>query len=147
MLGFDHRNAEPGSDEDMARIVRLIENGGFPLRKTAGEAPHDLHAKLQALVAAHKTRRQVYGDQWFVNPAWEMTLDLGEAVFSKRQVSVSSICLAASCPPTTALRHLGRLVRAGLVERRNDPEDGRRVFTALTDKGRAMLWLCLAQYP
>ena len=47
------------------------------------------------------------------------------------RVSVSSLCLAAMVPATTALRWLKSMEQQGLVIRRNDPHDGRRVFVEL----------------
>jgi DNA-binding MarR family transcriptional regulator len=56
---------------------------------------------------------------------------------------VSSLCIAAETPATTALRRLADLEGAGLVERRPDPKDKRRVFIALTAEGREKLENCL----
>jgi DNA-binding MarR family transcriptional regulator len=47
------------------------------------------------------------------------------------RVPVSSLCIAADVPPTTALRWLKTLVQQGLFVRRADPHDGRRVFVEL----------------
>jgi DNA-binding MarR family transcriptional regulator len=40
--------------------------------------------------------------------------------------------------PSTVSRHVGQLVRAGLVERRPDPGDGRAVRLAATDRGHEL---------
>jgi len=45
---------------------------------------------------------------------------------------VSSLCIAAAVPATTALRWLKTMTDKGLFVRRADPHDGRRVFVELS---------------
>ena len=47
------------------------------------------------------------------------------------RVPVSSLCIAAAVPATTALRWLKTMTQQGLFVRRADPHDGRRVFVEL----------------
>ena len=68
----------------------------------------------------------------FEDPAWDMLLDLFAAELERRQVSVSSLCIAAAVAPTTALRWIGKLIEAGLLDRRPDDIDRRRAFISLT---------------
>jgi DNA-binding MarR family transcriptional regulator len=60
-----------------------------------------------------------------------MLLDLLQAELSHLRVPVSSLCIAAAVPATTALRWLKAMVQEGLFIRRADPHDGRRVFVEL----------------
>ena len=64
-----------------------------------------------------------------------MLLDLMHARLNNKQISVSSLCIAARVPATTALRRIGDLVAAGLAARVKDVTDGRRVFIELTPDG------------
>ena len=48
---------------------------------------------------------------------------------------MSSLCIAAAVPPTTALRWIRQLTERGLLMRQADPEDGRRIFIALSEEG------------
>lgn len=50
------------------------------------------------------------------------------------QVAVSSLCIAAAVPTTTALRWIKLLTDGGLLVRVPDPQDGRRCFVALADR-------------
>ena len=50
----------------------------------------------------------------------------------QRRVTVSSLCIAAAVPSTTALRWLKTLVDRGLLIRRADPTDLRRVYIELS---------------
>jgi len=60
-----------------------------------------------------------------------MLLDLLQAEIAQLRVPVSSLCIAAAVPATTALRWLKTMTDKGIFLRRADPHDGRRVFVEL----------------
>ena len=62
-----------------------------------------------------------------------MLLDLYAARLERQPVSVSSLCIAAAVPATTALRWIKTMTDAGLFVREADPQDGRRIFIALAE--------------
>src|SRR3546814_12014147 len=66
------------------------------------------------------------------------------AHLSGQRVSVSSLCIAAAVPATTALRWIRALTDHGLFLRQADPSDGRRVFIALSDKAAEAVALFFA---
>jgi DNA-binding MarR family transcriptional regulator len=68
-----------------------------------------------------------------------MLLDLMAARVERQRVAVSSLCIAAAVPPTTALRWIKTLCDQGLFVRVADPEDGRRVFIELAPETAAMM--------
>jgi DNA-binding MarR family transcriptional regulator len=68
-------------------------------------------------------------------PGWDILLDLYVAQLQGRRVSVTSACLAACVPVSTALRYVGLLEECGLVCRRPDERDGRRSHLVLTNRG------------
>ena len=74
---------------------------------------------------------------------WNMLLDLFIHCEDGRKVSVSSACIASGGAPTTALRWLTQLERAGLIVRRADERDQRRVLVTLTPEARQAIlsWL------
>lgn len=92
--------------------------------------------QVRALLRARRLRERVFAGDLFADPAWDMLLDLIAARLERTQVSVSSLCIAASVPPTTALRWIRHLTERGLLQREADPEDGRRVFVALSGRAR-----------
>jgi DNA-binding MarR family transcriptional regulator len=63
-----------------------------------------------------------------------MLLDLAASRIEQRPVAVSSLCIAAAVPATTALRWIKQLTDADLFRRVSDPLDGRRIFIELTDR-------------
>ncbi|MDF7776320.1 hypothetical protein P1X14_13780 [Sphingomonas sp. AOB5] len=93
--------------------------------------------EIRATIRSRRLRAQYFDSELFADPAWDMLLDLYAAELEKRQVSVSSLCIAAAVPPTTALRWIGTLHDAGLFERHADPSDRRRAYVGLSAKGMA----------
>ncbi|WP_262503837.1 winged helix DNA-binding protein [Sphingosinithalassobacter sp. CS137] len=112
---------EPGSD------YRGPENAG----ETAGASAQE----IRAVIRTRRMRGQFFADELFADPAWDMLLDLFAAELEDRRVSVSSLCIAAAVPPTTALRWIGTMHEAGLFQRNADPNDRRRAYIALSEKG------------
>lgn len=91
------------------------------------------HASLvRRRIMLRRRRDELFPSGLFADPAWDMLLDLYGAYIAQHRVPVSSLCIAAAVPATTALRWIGRLEKEGLVTRRSDPHDGRRVFIELT---------------
>lgn len=79
----------------------------------------------------------------FAEPAWDMLLDLYAAHHEGKSVCVSSLCIAANVPSTTALRCIETMTEHGCLVRERDPGDGRRIFIALSETARAGIdaWL------
>ncbi len=88
---------------------------------------------VRATIRARRMREQFFRAELFADPAWDMLLDLYAARLEGRRVSVSSLCIAASVPPTTALRWIGTMHDADLFGREPDPTDKRRAHIKLTD--------------
>jgi hypothetical protein len=101
-----------------------------PLQTSAAgpEVPLDLVRKV---IRARRLRARYFPEDLFADPAWDMLLDLLQAEISHLRVPVSSLCIAAAVPATTALRWLKTMVKQGLFLRRADLHDGRRVFVEL----------------
>ncbi|RSU53113.1 winged helix DNA-binding protein [Sphingomonas sp. S-NIH.Pt15_0812] len=87
---------------------------------------------IRQTIRARRMRETFLGKNLFEDPAWDMLLDLFAARLEQNRVSVSSLCIAAAVPSTTALRWISRLTEAGLLERHPDPADRRRAFLALS---------------
>lgn len=90
-------------------------------------------------INARRARARFFPDDLFADPAWDILLDLFAAELTQRRVCVSSACIAAAVPATTAIRWISRLVNDGLLVRHNDPFDGRRVFVELAPDTSAAL--------
>ena len=83
------------------------------------------------LIRARRERARYFPGELFAEPAWDILLDLLEAELSHGRVTVSSLCIAAAVPAATGLRWINHLVKRGLLGRRRDPNDARRVYVEL----------------
>lgn len=92
-------------------------------------------AKLtRRIISERRRREQTFGSELFADPAWDMLLDLYAAHQEQRQVSISSLCIAAAVPATTALRWIKTMADKGLLCRAADENDGRRIYVYLEAK-------------
>ena len=117
-----------------ATLARLSTGPGSPAVKP-GEgkaAPPAVEAEtVRAVIRARRLRSRFFSEDLFADPAWDMLLDLLQAEIAQLRVPVSSLCIAAAVPATTALRWIKTMTEQGLFVRRADPHDGRRVFVEL----------------
>ena len=88
---------------------------------------------VRRMLRQRRMREQYFPADLFADPAWDMLLDLYAARLERQPVSVSSLCIAAAVPATTALRWIKTMTDAGLFVREADPLDGRRIFIALSE--------------
>jgi hypothetical protein len=113
--------------------------GRVPAQRRAGTGGTISREEVCALLQARRMRDRYLPPDLFADPAWDMMLDLMAARLSGKRVSVSSLCIAAAVPPTTALRWIGQLTERGIFVRTNDPDDARRVFITLSDEAAESL--------
>ncbi|MBB4616506.1 MarR family transcriptional regulator [Sphingomonas abaci] len=71
----------------------------------------------------------------FRDSAWDMMLETFVAGEEGRNLCVKQVILVSGETSTSALRRIDRLEAAGLMARRVDPADHRRVSVTLTVKG------------
>ena len=90
-------------------------------------------AEIRTMLRLRRLRDNFFDPVLFADPAWDMLLDLMAAKLEGDQVAVSSLCIAAAVPPTTALRWIKAMTDHKLFERHADPTDGRRIFIRLSD--------------
>ena len=96
------------------------------------EAPSVSLDTVRQVIRARRLRARFFDEDLFADPAWDMLLDLLQAEIAQHRVPVSSLCIAAAVPATTALRWIKTMTDVGLFRRRADPHDGRRVFVEMS---------------
>lgn len=139
-------------DFDTANILRLasqISNAAMSLERRLSRASSEDYVDcLKTAYAIQKARRfrDALFPEMFADPAWDILLDLYIAHEKQDRVSVSSACIAAAVPPTTALRWLTQMVGQKLVLRHQDENDGRRVFVSLTPEACARMEIILHRF-
>ena len=89
---------------------------------------------IRRMLRQRQLRARFFDGDMFADPAWDMLLDLTAARVEHKRVSITSLCIAAGVPPTTALRWIGQMVEARLFDRIEDDTDRRRAYIALSDK-------------
>jgi DNA-binding MarR family transcriptional regulator len=119
-------------------------NGGAIRSGTDGEKPADPSVEVaRRILAMRRLRDRLLGD-FFAEPSWDILLDLYVQTHEGRTVTVSQLSLATGAPPTTALRWINTMAESGLLTRRQDLTDGRRVLVSLSERGEEAMRLLLA---
>lgn len=156
--GRRHRLNDVGREVDAARLQRLADEVGriartlaslsaeapdnsdavSDVRPTFTSEPMHLHgepsaSEVRAVIRMRRLRERFFDRDLFADPAWDMLLDLMAARIERVQVAVSSLCIAACVPSTTALRWIKTMTDVGLFDRVADPDDGRRIFIRLSE--------------
>lgn len=95
--------------------------------------------RVRGYIRRRRERAELFPPDFFSDPVWDMMLDLYAAHHEGQPVSVSSLCIAAAVPATTALRWIKTLTARGWFKRTRDDRDGRRVYVSLSDDALARL--------
>lgn len=122
----------------LAELSLTIASFGPPRTSKQTNSP-ELSAETVTWLIKARGQRTRYVSAEFSDPAWDMLLDLLRAELAGQRVSVSSLCLAAGVPSTTALRYIKKMTADGTIVRRADPGDGRRVFVELSRRSSKAL--------
>lgn len=104
-----------------------------PLQPTSGRNVPFNARHIREIIKLRRMRDRLLGEDLFADPGWDILLDLFAAQEEGQQVSVSSLCIAAAVPPTTALRWITNMTEAGYLVRKQDPYDARRVYIELSE--------------
>ena len=99
----------------------------------SGPTPPVTADDVRGIVRLRRMRERYFPADLFADPAWDMLLDLMVARIEKSAIAVSSLCIAAAVPPTTALRWIKTMTDNGMFVRVSDPDDGRRIFIELSE--------------
>lgn len=129
---LSHPERSTSFDQDLAAVHGRA--GQSPDRREfdAQAMPDRL---VRAVQAARRRRDALFTPDLFADPAWDMLLELYAIHLEQKRVSVSSLCIAAYVPATTALRWVAKLEEEGLAVRSEDTTDGRRSWIELSPEG------------
>ena len=137
-------------DDWTARYARARAVVGKPARLAQGPESECSAARRRvdaafgelatACYADRRHRDRVFeGLQVFGEPAWDILLDVASAEARGERLQITSVCIGACVPETTALRWIGVLEKRGLLRREHDLADQRRSFVRLTAEGARRL--------
>lgn len=94
---------------------------------------------VRNVIRLRRIRSKIFPEELFADPAWDILLVLFLMDLEGREIAVSPLCEAADAPPSTVLRWIRTLAERGLVIRRPDIHDGRRILVELTPHARELL--------
>jgi DNA-binding MarR family transcriptional regulator len=136
----EQEESESSSVRDKPVSFRPASAAMFaPLVPPAREHSQPNAVKIREMIKLRRLRDQHFPPDLFADPAWDILLDLYAANLEGKSVSVSSLCIAAAVPPTTALRWITTMTEHGALVRKQDPNDARRVFIGLSEDSEARL--------
>jgi len=135
-------------DDRLAALRRDAERVAAALQELTGSNAAEparpvTAARIRAHIKARRLRERFFDPALFADPVWDILLDLAASKLEERPVSVSSLCIAASVPTTTALRSIKAMVERGLLKRNSDPADARRTFIGMTAQTDITMAGCL----
>lgn len=123
-------NQVQAMDREVASAVDIEQDLAPPALE--GDRSAQLAALARRYAKLRLKRGELFVSNLFADPAWDMLIDLFAAAHEGRVVTVTSVCIAAAVPSTTALRWLSLIEREGLVARKADPADKRRTIVRIT---------------
>jgi DNA-binding MarR family transcriptional regulator len=98
-----------------------------------------LHHIARREMSRRALRAEMFGQNLFSDPAWEMLLLLFSVLPEQRRLRMAEFSRGLGIPGTTVLRWLGILEERGLIERSSDPFDARLVMVGLTERGHKLM--------
>lgn len=118
-------------------LLRLLESD---LNSGSASTLHEIAGRIWE---SRQERRNFFPSDLFNDPAWDTVLVLYCAEGRGERLSVTALGHSIGLAQTTALRWIGLLTDAGLVERLPDEHDRRRNFVTLTGQARDKItsWL------
>lgn len=117
--------------EQLGSALRIVDElVETPVARLSGQPVSE--KEVRNLLRLRRNRDRFFAGDLFADPAWDILLELYAAALGQLRVSVSSLCVGAAVPATTALRWINHLEEKGMIVRRSDPTDRRRHFLMLS---------------
>jgi len=88
---------------------------------------------------SRRVRVRFFDSSMLGEPVWDMLLALYCLPSRGRHPSVTGLCYAGGVPLTTGLRWVRLMEQKGLIVRRPDHRDARRVYLMLSDRGEELM--------
>jgi len=122
--------------EHLVRLADLLHCTGPNLTPPCALSER---AIVQSMIRGRRLREKFFDAHLFADPVWDILLELYLAHIEQRRVSVSSLCIAAAVPTTTALRYVNSLIERDIVLRQSNPFDGRMSYVELTERALSQM--------
>jgi DNA-binding MarR family transcriptional regulator len=99
----------------------------------------ELHNLAKTIYKSRRSREKFLDRSLIEEPAWDILLDIYSHQAEGKPLGVTSSCIAACVPATTALRWISVLEKQGIIERYADNIDKRRTYLRLTSDGTRVM--------
>jgi len=136
-----------GDIEALGRVIDVLKAGQQRRADPHLPVPSNLVELAETIYRFRRGRDAVFDELAFSDPSWDILLDLFIADGRGKKISVSSACIGAASPSTTAIRHMSNLVALELVRRVQSEQDARVVKVELTPKGKEKVARVLSLLP
>lgn len=133
------RPSEPTSLTETVEAMRAQLNRLAEQVRAVGAGTVVTSYQVRSILKARNCRQAFLNAKLFAEPAWDMLLELYARELEHQRVSVSQLYCASGVPDSTAHRWIDILETEGLMVRRADPLDARRVWVELSPKGSAAM--------
>lgn len=130
--------------DDMPSVLPPVDVQRPALAAVPRAAASDRARFVRECIRRRRSRDRLFGADVFADPVRDMLLDLYAAHYEQQNVSVSSLCITAAVPATTALRSARIMVERGWAIRTRNRHDARRIHVRLSDEAREKLDLYFA---
>lgn len=137
------REEESSPSASITQLASLPKTDRRPFRDEVTDGKFE--RKLLSIIAQRRQRHVHFATDLFSDPAWDILLELALAERQQRRVCVSSLCIGAQVPTTTALRWIRHMTDTGWLVRKDDPRDRRRTFVELSDHAAATMHAFLTE--
>jgi DNA-binding response OmpR family regulator len=111
-----------------------------------GTWPRDHRMLLDRLIKARREKAKIFAGDLVADPVWDMLLALARVDLDGKGIPTLTLSIEGRIPASSALRRISEMEKAGLIERRPDPDDRRCILVYLTDSGRQMVYRYLDQF-
>jgi DNA-binding MarR family transcriptional regulator len=92
----------------------------------------DLRLMARQIYRSRRDRDTFFDPSLMGEPVWDMLLAVYSLPTRSRPMTVSGLCGASACPPSTALRWIECMIERGLIERHSSESDRRVTYVSLT---------------
>lgn len=126
---------------DLSNRLNMLADNFGQLGAPAADADDDqtpipFNAIATRILAQRRLRAQYFDGDLFHEPAWDMLLILFLARDDPAPIHVKTLVGLSEAPATTAQRWIEHLDQIGLVARKTDAADRRRIEVTLSRDGR-----------
>lgn len=126
--------------DELTSLLQGLPALGSPASVVQPYRKHDSCVEVaERLIWEFDQRTLCFPDCNFPDGAWLILLDLYDQQGGPLKISISSACIAARVPLTTALRHIRRLLDDGWLIKISDLHDRRKHYLELSETAKLFM--------